>query len=127
MFHVQMKRVLAILGLLLGVTGCTTESHARLEERDAYLAGQNEALQQQKAEEQMPSVMIIGPVQNPRVPWVAGLTLVQALATANYLDSHGPKQIILTRNGESATLDPNVLFNGDMVPLEAGDVIQLRR
>ncbi|MGC9941742.1 MAG: hypothetical protein ABSE48_07890 [Verrucomicrobiota bacterium] len=122
-----MKRVLAILGLLLGVTGCTTESHARLEERDAYLAGQNEALQQQKAEEQMPSVMIIGPVQNPRVPWVAGLTLVQALATANYLDSHGPKQIILTRNGESATLDPNVLFNGDMVPLEAGDVIQLRR
>jgi hypothetical protein len=72
-------------------------------------------------------VTIIGPVQNPRVPWVAGLTLVQALATANYLDSHGPKQIILTRNGESATLDPNVLFNGDMVPLEAGDVIQLRR
>src|SRR5271170_1833861 len=113
-----MKWVFIILGLALAATGCTTESHARLEARDAYLSGQNEALRQQQAQEQMPSVTIIGPVQNSRVPWIAGLTLVQALATANYLDSHGPKQIIITRNGENATLDPNVLFNGAVVPLE---------
>ena len=74
----------------------------------------------------MPSVTIIGPVQNPHVPFVAGLTLVQALATANYLDSHNPKSIIITRDGESATLDPSVLFNGAVVPLQAGDVIDLR-
>ena len=120
-----MKWISVIWGLGLVVTGCTTESHARLEERDAYLAGQNEVLRQQQA--QAPSVTIVGPVQNPKVPWIAGLTLVQALATANYLDSRGPKEIIITRNGESAPLDPNVLFNGAVVPLEAGDVIELRR
>jgi hypothetical protein len=122
-----MKWLFIILGLALAVTGCTTESHARLEARDAYLSGQNEALRQQQAQAQMPSVTIIGPVQNSKVPWIAGLTLVQALATANYLDAHGPKQIIITRDGENATLDPNVLFNGAVVPLEAGDVIELRQ
>ena len=122
-----MKWISVILGLGLAVTGCTTESHARLEERDAYLAGQNAALRQQQAQAQAPGVTIIGPVQNPKVPWVSGLTLVQALATANYLDSRGPKEIIITRNGESAPLDPSVLFNGTVVPLEAGDVIELRR
>jgi len=65
-------------------------------------------------------------VQNPQVPWVAGLTLVQAIATANYLGVNDPKQIIITRAGESAALDPKVLFNGTVVPLEAGDVIELR-
>lgn len=98
-----------------------------MEARDAYLAGQNAGLQQAQAGPEMPSVIIVGPVQNPKVPWVAGMTLVQALATANYLDARSPKQIIITRNGESATLDPNVLFNGAVVPLEAGDVIELHQ
>jgi hypothetical protein len=122
-----MKWSITILLLALAVTGCTTESEAHREAHDAYLAGQNEVLLRQQAESQMPVVTIIGPVQNPKVPWVAGLTLVQALATANYLDSHAPKEIIITRNGESATLDPGALFNGAVVPLEAGDVIELRR
>ena len=115
--------VLAGAGILGG--GCTTESHARMEAHDAYLAGQNQVLQEQQAQAQMPSVTIIGPVQNPRIPWVSGLTLAQALATANYLDSKTPAEIVIMRNGESATLDPKVLFNGAVVPLEAGDVIQL--
>jgi hypothetical protein len=122
-----MKWVFVILVLGLAAAGCTTKSEARLEARDAYLAGQNELLRQQQAEAQMPSVTIVGPVQNHKVPWVDGLTLAQALATANYLDSHGPKQIIITRDGESATLDPKVLFNGAVVPLVAGDVVELRQ
>lgn len=125
--NVQMKWGIVILAWLLVVTGCTTESQARLEARDAYLAGQNAVLQQQQAQAQIPSVTIIGPVQNAKVPWIAGLTLVQALASANYLDSRGPKEIVITRNGDSATLNPNVLFNGAVVPLEAGDVVELRR
>jgi hypothetical protein len=60
------------------------------------------------------------------VPWVAGLTLAQAVATANYLDSQAPGQIIITRQGESAKLDPDVLLNGVQVPLEPGDVIELQ-
>ncbi|HTA95838.1 MAG TPA: hypothetical protein VK769_06910, partial [Verrucomicrobiae bacterium] len=75
---------------------------------------------------QIPGVTVIGPVQTSQVPWVAGLTLAQAIATANYLDPHEPKQIVITRNGESARVDPNVLLNGTDVPLEAGDVVELR-
>ncbi len=98
-----------------------------MEARDAYLAGQNSALHQAQTDSGSPGVTIVGPVQNPKVPWIAGMTLLQALATANYLDSKNPKSIIITRDGESATLDPNVLFNGAVIPLEPGDVIELRQ
>ena len=57
---------------------------------------------------------------------MAGLTLAQAIATANYLDSHEPKTIIITRQGESAQLDANILLNGVAVPLEPGDMVELR-
>jgi hypothetical protein len=117
--------MVAVLGILSG--GCTTKSEARLEARDAYLAGQNSALRQAQTDSGSPGITIVGPVQNPKVPWIAGMTLLQALATANYLDSNNPKSIIITRDGESATLDPNVLFNGAVIPLEPGDVIELRR
>jgi len=71
-------------------------------------------------------VRIVGPVQNPNVPWVTGLTLAQAVATANYVGANGPTQIIITRQGESATLDAKVLLNGTDIPLEVGDVVELR-
>ena len=107
------------------ISGCSTNSVAQAKEQQAYLAGQNAALRQQQAA-QLSGVTVVGPVQNPQVPWVAGLTLAQAIATANYLDSREPGQIIITRQGESAKLDPNVLLNGVAVPLEPGDVIELR-
>ena len=109
-----MNFFVVILFLALAAGGCTSESKARAQAQAAFLAGQNAALRQQQQE---PGVAIIGPVQNPQVPWVAGLTLAQAIATANYLDSRAPKEIVITRNGESATLDPNVLLNGAVVPL----------
>jgi hypothetical protein len=120
-----MKIFAAILLFALGVSGCTTRSNADARAQAAYLAGQNAVLRQQQ-QSQTPSVTIIGPVQNQNVPWVEGLTLAQAIATANYLDSRAPKQIIITRDGESAALDAKVLLNGAVVPLEAGDVIELR-
>jgi len=117
------------LGLSLSAaalfSGCTTKSGAQAKAQQAYLAGQNAALRQQQAA-QFSGVTIVGPVQNPQVPWVAGLTLAQAVATANYLDSQEPKQVIITRQGESATLNADVLVNGVAVPLEPGDVIELR-
>ena len=107
------------------LAGCTTKSGAQARAQQAYLAGQNAALRQQQAA-QFSGVTVVGPVQNSQVPWVAGLTLAQAIATANYLDSHEPKTIIITRQGESANLDANVFLNGVAVPLEPGDVIELR-
>ena len=123
-----MKFLFAMLFVVLAATGCTTRSQARMQAQNAYLAGQNQALQNQAAQQaaQASGVTILGPVQNSRVPWVEGLTLAQAVATANYLDSQEPKQIIITRQGESATLNADVLLNGVNVPLENGDVIELR-
>ncbi len=118
-----MKFFIVILFVALAAGGCTSRSKARAQSQSAFLEGQNALLRQQQ---QQSGVTIIGPVQNPQVPWVAGLTLAQAIATANYLDSHEPKQIVITRNGESANVDPKILLSGAVVPLEAGDVVELR-
>jgi type II secretory pathway pseudopilin PulG len=122
-----MKIIFAILALVLAATGCATKSKARLKEQNAFLAGQNTALRQQQAAQAAASgVTIVGAVQNPQVPWVTGLTLAQAVATANYVGSEEPRKIIITRNGESAALDAKVLLDGTVIPLEIGDVIELR-
>lgn len=117
-----MRLFLLSLTLLLAATGCVTKSQARREAQAAFVAGQKSILERHAY-----GVTVLGPVQNPNVPWVAGLTLTQAIATANYLDRTEPKAIILTRQGESAELDVNALVNGTVIPLEPGDVIELRQ
>ena len=124
----RIGRIFCALALLISAAalpGCATRTTVRSDEQTAFLAGQNAALRQQQAR-QFPTVTVTGPVQNSTVPWVAGLTLAQAVATANYLDSHAPKTIIITRQGESARLNGDVLLNGAVVPLEPGDVVELR-
>ena len=121
-----MRAVLVILAMMFAVSGCTTKSTVRLKEQNAFLAGQNAALRQPApAPSGFPTVSILGPVQNAAVPWVAGLTLTQAIATAKYLDPNEPQEIILTRQGESAKLNPAVILNGAVIPLEAGDVVEI--
>ena len=108
------------------VPGCATRPGAKADQQAAFLAGQNALLRQQQAQ-QFPTVTILGPVHNHTVPWVAGLTLAQAVATADYLGSRAPTEIIITAGvGDSATLDGAVLLNGTAVPLEAGDVVEIR-
>jgi len=121
-----MKVLSALLLLALAAVGCTTKSAARLQAQNAFLAGQNAALRQPAASPAGSGVTVVGAVQNPQVPWVAGLTLAQAIATANYTGAEDPKQIIITRQGESATLDAKVLLEGSNIPLETSDVIELR-
>ena len=108
------------------IPGCATKSGAKADQQAAFLAGQNALLQQQQAQ-QFPTITILGPVHSHTVPWVAWLTLAQAVATAVYLGSHAPAEIIITaKAGDSATLDGAVLLNGTAVPLEAGDVVEIR-
>ncbi|HTB85580.1 MAG TPA: hypothetical protein VK742_18170 [Candidatus Sulfotelmatobacter sp.] len=116
----------ALLVIVLGLStvGCVSKSHSRLESQNAFLAGQNAALRQQLA--QYNGITFIGAVKNAQVPWVAGLTLVQAVATAEYIGQDEPRAVVITRQGESAVLDADVLFNGKDVPLEAGDIVELR-
>lgn len=118
----------ALIAVGIFTAGCASKSNARLKEQNAFLAGQNSVLMQQQSQAaaQSPGVTIVGAVQHPQVPWVTGLTLAQAIATANYVGANEPKQIIITRHGESAAMDANVLLNGSDIPLEIGDVIELR-
>ncbi len=111
--------------LAAALSGCTTRSEAAAQAHQAFLAGQSAALRQEQAS-QSPGVTVLGPVQNSQVPWVDGLTLAQAIATANYLNSREPKQIVLTRQGERTLFSPDLLLNGAPVPLQPGDVIEIR-
>lgn len=123
MFKFEVKFLFVILILVLCVCGCASKS--KLKQQNAFLAGQNQLLQRQ-LQSQTPSVAVIGPVKNSQVPWVVGLTLAQAIATADYLNPQAPKEIVITRNGENATLNPDVLLRGTDIPLEPGDIITLR-
>jgi hypothetical protein len=120
-----MRFSLAILTVVLAATGCTTQTHSRAAAQAAFLAGQNEVLRQQLAAQSL-SVTVVGAVQCPQVAWVQGLTLVQAVATAKYIGQAEPKTIIITHDGETATLDASVLFSGANIPLDAGDTVELR-
>ena len=116
-----------ITALLMATSfcGCITKSQARAEAQTAYLAGQRDVLAKMAAG-QHASVFVSGPVEKSEVPWVEGLTLAQAIATANYTSSHNPKTITITRQGEQAVMSPKVLLNGHVVPLEPGDTITIR-
>jgi hypothetical protein len=115
-----------ITALLMATSfcGCVTKSQARAQAQAAYLAGQNDALAKMAGVDQ--AIVIVGPVEHPKVPWVEGMTLSQAIATANYTSIHNPKTIIITRQGEQAVISPKVLLNGHVVPLEPGDTITIR-
>jgi len=119
-----MKTGFALLLLAAVLAGCTTRSKAEMQGRLAFLEGQNAALKLQAGAG--PGVTVKGAVQNHFVPWVSGLTLAQAIATANYIGGSEPTQIILTHEGESAALDAKLLLDGPPIPLLPGDGIELR-
>jgi hypothetical protein len=120
-----MKLFFGILTLLLALvaTGCVSKSKADAQARQAYLAGQQAAYQSIGGA--VTEVVVLGNVQKHEVPWVEGLTLAQALATANYLGSQDPQAIILRRNSVETQIDPKQLLNGQDVPLQPGDVISV--
>jgi hypothetical protein len=123
-FQFQMKALTVLLFLSLAVSGCVSKTKAQAEARAAYAAGQRDAYAHIAAA-QRTSIKVFGPVQNPEVPWVEGLTLAQAIATANYTARGNPQEITLLRRGENASIDPRDLLNGHDVPLEPGDTITL--
>jgi len=115
-----MRHFAAILIFALAAAGCASNSRTRQEQ--AFMAGQNATLRQQQ---ETPSVTVIGPVQNAHVPWVVGLTLAQAIATADYIGTSAPRTITIHHDGQTATLDAKVLLQGADVPLDAGDIVEI--
>jgi hypothetical protein len=73
-----------------------------------------------------PSVVFNGPVQNPVIPWVPGLTLAQGLLDSGYNSPHTPSEIYIVRQGRAIKVDPAQLLGGEDVLLESGDIVEVR-
>ena len=113
-------------GVLLALigAGCVTRSQADAQARKAYLAGQQAALATLAGEGKV--VAIDGPVKYPKVPWIEGLTLAQAIATAQYTGRHNPQVITITRQGAEISVNPHDLLAGHATILQAGDAVKIR-
>jgi hypothetical protein len=73
-----------------------------------------------------PSVTIVGEVSNPMITWTADLTLAKAIVAAGYHGSVDPNEILIVRQGKAMSYDPKNLLNGEDVPLEPNDTIEIR-
>ena len=118
-------RALAALlsALCLFPAGCVSKSEARLQARQAFVAGQEQALDQSRPK--APVVTVTGLVENSVIPWTEELTLARAIVAANYTGYLRPRFFRITRNGESMDVKASALLNGEDMPLEAGDTIEV--
>ena len=122
-----LQRFVAALSLLLLMSGCVTKSKADAQARMAYLAGQRDAMMQlQRQGHRGPVVTFIGPVNNPMVQWSEGMTLSQAIVKAVYNLSADPSSIVIHRNSQDITVNPTQLLSGQDVPVQSGDVVEIR-
>lgn len=103
-----------------------SKSKAKLQQQNAYLAGQHEALAQAQQQAQFPTVRIIGPVKNPIVSWNEGMTLGRALFNAGTFSNTDPTAIVIHRGGQDFQIDLQRFYAGDDYPVVPGDVIELR-
>jgi hypothetical protein len=108
--------------------GCVTKSKADAKAREAFLAGQQQAMvrmQQTQPQTQGPSVTVNGEVRNHVVPWTEGLTLAKALLAADYYGTADPGQIFVVHNGRATRIEAKQLLTGVDIPLQPGDIVQL--
>src|SRR5580658_10112166 len=120
----------AYLFLLLAVlagAGCVSQKKAKEQARQAYLAGQQQGMQQagQRArQEEGPVVFVQGPVRNPVVPWEEGMKLSQAIVKAEYTAFMNPMLIRVLRNGQVAGEFKGIdLLHHEDMELEDGDTV----
>ena len=120
------------LTLALLPSGCVTKSEARLQAQRAYLAGQHvgeqAAMQRMQPAATGQTVNFVGQVDRTVVPWFDGLTLARAIINAGYYGAATPRLILIHRgNNQVLTIDPKLLIDGDDLPVQAGDVIELQQ
>ena len=119
-----MRQVIGIL-LVLFLAGCVSKKEAELKAHEAYMAGQAEAAKQWQSQ-QLPEVMVQGPVRNHVVPWREGLTLAQAIVEADYTGYMNPILVRVIRNGQMIEEMKGIdLLHHHDVPLEAGDIVDI--
>jgi hypothetical protein len=109
------------------LAGCTSNSRAKADARTAYLAGQQESMMRmQQSQNQGPVVTVQGQVRNNVVPWTEDLTVAKAIVAADYFGRTDPREIILVRQRFAKRIDPRTLLSGTDVPLQPGDILELR-
>ena len=113
-----------LLSILIGivVTGCTTKSNARLQSREAFVAGQQQALAQMQEKK---SVRFIGSVQNPIVEWTEDLTLASAIVAADFRGRRDPRMFNLRRDAQTFSVTSKQLLQGEDFSLQPGDTIEI--
>jgi hypothetical protein len=131
----RVETPLAIAGLSVwlaaltgSLAGCVTKSKADAQARAAYFAGQQAAFtQMQQQPKRELTVAFVGPVTQPSVKWLPGLTLSQAILSAGYTLTNDPKGILIHRNGGHIQFDPKRLLAGEDFPLDSGDIVDLQQ
>jgi len=118
-------KLLLVLLLTLPLCGCVTKSKAKAEAKAAFAAGQQQAFTQIH-EAQRTSVRVIGPVRNPDITWVEGLTLAKVIALAECTFHQDPRAILIIRQRERLQVDPQILLRGEDVPVEPGDTVEIQ-
>lgn len=118
-------RILVLLLLTLPLCGCTTKSRAKAKAQAAFAAGQQQAFTQLNDARRV-NIRVLGPVRNPEIAWVNGLTLAQVIAAADCTFEHDPKAISIIRQRGRFPIDPNLLLQGQDVPLEPGDTVEIQ-
>jgi hypothetical protein len=131
MSRLKLFNVIACLSLALLAAGCVGRSKSEERARQAFIEGQRAGATLNAQQSQTPQakfVTVLGEVRNPTIPWTEGLTLAQAIAQAWHTGVRSPRAIVLRHGDESATFNPNfVVQNGNEIPVEPGDVIELVR
>lgn len=114
------------LVMVLVGSGCVeTKSKAKAEARAAFISGQQQAEAAMQSQE--PSVWVVGNVKTPLVPWTQDLTLAKAILMAEYRGTGDPGQITVRRAGQAPiVVDPKKLLQGEDMPLQAGDRVEIR-
>jgi hypothetical protein len=118
-------RLFLLLLLALPLCGCTTKSKAKTQAQAAFAAGQQQAFMQMQ-QAQKTSIRVLGPARNPEIPWADGMTLAQAIAAAECTFEHDPKAISIIRQRGRVQIDPIILLQGQDVPLEPGDTVEIQ-
>jgi hypothetical protein len=126
--HFLLLHALAAVAIFAALDGCVTKSQADAQARAAFLAGQQQAMTRAQTEPQPEgaTVTLAGNVKNPLIPWTPGLTLAKAILDAQYTGKGDPVSIYVVHNGLASSVDPRKLLNGEDIPLQAGDIVQIK-
>ena len=111
---------------MIAAPGCVSNKKAQMEARQAFVSGQEQALQAQQHAQQAkgPAVFLQGPIRNPVVPWEDAMTLSQAIVTAVYTGFMNPRIIRVLRDGQVAGEFQGIdLLHHQDMDLQPGDTV----